>query len=153
MPDIQELLDRPVDAKNGIDAIFVSNLDMGFLLESSKTEKGRDPDLIRTLRGPDGNGGEAFAETGVFQALQRRMDAFGQATKHGNLELTILQFGEIGQDDYKGILVLYVYRLPSMSIAIGFVNTKHDGDNLAITVLRAKQNIKPIWELVETKYK
>jgi len=153
MPDIQELLDRPVDAKNGIDAIFVSNLDMGFLLESSKTENGRDPDLIKTLRGPDGGGGDAFAETGVFQSLQRRMDAFGRATGHGNLELSILQFGEIGQEYYKGILVLYVYRLPSMSIAIGFVNTRHDGDNLAITALRARKNIEQIWKLVEEKYK
>ncbi len=149
---LQVLLDDIVEAKNGIDAIFVSNLDMGFLLESSKTENGREPKLIKTLRGPDGNGGDAFAETGVFQSLQKRMDAFGRETGHGNLELSILQFGDTGQNDYKGILVLYVYRLPGMSIAIGFVNTKNDGDNLAITVLRARNNIKQIWDLVEKKY-
>jgi len=148
---IEDFLNRIVEAKNGIDAIFVSELSMGFLLECSQTQNGREPELTKTLRGPDGNGGEAFAHTGVFQSLQRQMDAFGQATGYGNLELSILQFGEIG-DDYKGILVLYVYRLSDMLIAIGFLNTRTEGDNLAVTVLRARQHIKPILELVKQKY-
>ena len=147
---LQTLLDGIVDAKKGIDAAFVSDLGSGFLLKGSQTLNGRNPQLIQSLMGDAGSGGPAFANTGVFMALQQMMDAFGGETGFGNLSSTILQFGEI--KSFNGILVIYVYRLKSMSLAIGFVNSKHDGDILANVVFHCEKNIKDVLKEVYEEY-
>jgi hypothetical protein len=144
------LLDDIVDERRGIDAAFVSDLSSGFPLESSTTPNGRDPKLINALIGT-GSGGPAFAQMGVFQAIQRMMDRFGQETGHGDLNSTILQFGG-DNETYKGILVVYVCRLKKMSLAIGFVNTKQTGDSLASMVFFCESHIKDILAEVEQKY-
>ncbi len=145
-----QLLDDIVKAKKWIDAIFISELGTGMLLEGSKTLDGRDPKLIEALMGAQGSGGLAFANTGIFHALQRMMDAFGHETGHGKLSSTILQFGDI--KNFKGILVVYVYHLQQMSLAIGFVSTRQEGDTLAGMVIHCESNIKNVLKEVENKY-
>jgi len=153
MGDIERLLNKIVELKKGIDAIFVSELGRGLLLECSSTKQGRESQLIQKLMGADGSGGPAFAEIGVFGALQRGMDAFGKETGHGNLKFTVLQFGEMGNDETKGTVVVYTYHLEDMSLIIGFVNTRRDEDKFANLVFRCEQYVNDVWKLVEKEYK
>ncbi|EDN70607.1 hypothetical protein BGP_0973 [Beggiatoa sp. PS] len=153
MNEIEILLNKIVELKKGIDAIFVSDLRQGLLLECSSTKQGREPKLIQKLRGPDGSGGPAFAEIGVFGALQRGMDAFGNETGHSNLKFTVLQLGEIGNNEAKGTVVVYTYHLEDMSLIIGFVNTRREEDKFANLVFRCEQYVNDVWELVKKEYK
>jgi hypothetical protein len=151
--ELQELLDRLVDAKDGIDAIFVSELIKGFLLDSSKTEEGRIPDFFKEVGGQAAAGGSAMTYMNVLQAIERRIGYFGQETGLGDLKITILQFGKEGEDEgINGTVVAYTSLFGGMPIVIGFVNASPQEENLGEIVFYCEQHIKEVRKLVENKY-
>ncbi|MEK8019513.1 MAG: hypothetical protein VSS75_021785 [Candidatus Parabeggiatoa sp.] len=152
MDEIEVLLNEIVEARKGIDAIFVSELKQGFLLDSSKTEKGRHPDLVKKLGGQAGAGGSAMTHMSVLQSFQRRISDFGDETGLGELKLTILQLGEKGDDVIKGTLVAYISHFKGMPIVIAFVNASPQDDNLGNIVFYCEQHIKNVRKLVGNKY-
>jgi len=145
--EVLDLLDNIVETNNGIDAAFVYDLNNGFLLYGSSTDKGRDSILVEKLSGENGTGGEALTHMGIFGDMQKEMDVFGKKIGHNALKFTILQFE-------KGIVFLYIY-LPKKDtpIAIGFVNVSKPGDTLGKMVYfcdtnigNVKEKLKPLLE-------
>jgi hypothetical protein len=153
MDELEKLLNEIVKTGKGIDAIFVSELKKGFLLDSSKTEEGRIPELVKKLGGQAGAGGSAMTQMNVLQALERKMRNFGQETGLGELKLTILQLGKEGEDEaINGTVVAYTSIFGGIPIVIGFVNASPQEENLGDIVFYCEQRIKKVRELVEKKY-